>query len=92
MATDCFTGPREILNPGYDGPQPVKEPQSTSLGILMPPAQQDENIVLWANTIEELLQNFGLRAGLITGGKKRVMNFSMNEISSQWLKIIQDCN
>lgn len=90
MATDCFTGPREILNPGYDGPQPVQQPQITPFGVLMPPAQQNQDIILWTNTIELFLQNFDLREKLIIGGKNRVMNFNMNEISSQWLRILQD--
>lgn len=57
IASDCFTGPREILAPEIDLPQPLERPYQTSRGVLMPLADihDDERMMLWAQEMENML-------------------------------------
>ena len=53
LSTDCYTGPREILNVNHHSEQPVSEPVRTEVGSLMPLlSKPDDNILeIWAKEI-----------------------------------------
>jgi glycosyltransferase involved in cell wall biosynthesis len=88
VTTDCYTGPREIITPELNHPQPVTEPTTSEYGVLMPLANTEKNIEIWVNTVKSLLANTELRKSLIIKGKERVQIFDKKSISSQWLEIL----
>lgn len=49
-----------------------------------------DNEVMLAKKIEWILQNEGFRLNLIQNAKKRCINFDINEIKKQWLKLIKE--
>lgn len=69
IASDCFTGPREIISPDCTLIQPVNKPLAGQCGVLMPLAVVDnrETIQLWAsealNLINNTASNFKTRRG-----------------------------
>lgn len=88
LATDCYTGPREILAQAFEGEQPLEAPLKTQVGFLMPLADSEKNLVLWAETIEYLLSNGALRKEMSISGNERVKDFDYSNITDAWLKII----
>jgi len=89
LTTDCYTGPREIINPELNNNQPITEPIISSFGVLMPLADSKENIKKWANTVISILNNPELRNQLTRKGKERVQTFDKKKMTSQWLKILK---
>ncbi|MEJ7645111.1 MAG: glycosyltransferase [Chryseolinea sp.] len=59
IAADCHTGPREILLPDLEAPQPIAQPLASPLGCLMPmlTINERERIDQWAYTIASMLKN-----------------------------------
>ncbi len=59
IAADCHTGPREILLPDLDAPQPVAQPQMSPLGCLMPTVtiHESQKIDQWAYVMATMLRN-----------------------------------
>ncbi len=89
MSADCYTGPREIVSPQLEVSQPIQQPMFTPYGILMPLAYKD-TVDTWTNTIVSVLKNVALRNQMITNGKERVLSFDRNNISAQWINLIEE--
>jgi len=89
LSSDCYTGPREIISPEHNEPQPVQEPIIASCGILMPLAGRN-TIEIWVNTINAVLNNVALQTELKQQGKKRVQTFDRKNIASQWIDVLED--
>jgi len=92
LATDCFTGPREILAPGFAGPQPIEQPLPTDFGILMPLADTQQHIELWAQTLAQLFDDAAARKQYSTTALHRMFDLDHKEISKKWLELIDDRN
>jgi glycosyltransferase involved in cell wall biosynthesis len=88
MASDCYTGPREILSPELKAVQPVSDPVISDYGILMPLADSPEKNMQWAEVTSSILRNSDLGHKLSAGGKERVKAFDKSKIISRWLDII----
>ena len=93
VATDCVTGPREILAPATappGRPLPIAEP--TPYGLLMPvlhnPARLETAIAVWVDTLAALLADEGLLDQLSLAGVKRMRAFSHEKIGPQWVALI----
>jgi glycosyltransferase involved in cell wall biosynthesis len=88
MASDCYTGPREILCPELKALQPVNDPVISDYGVLMPLADSPEKNIQWAEVTNSILRNSDLGNKLSAGGKERVKAFDKSKIASRWLDII----
>lgn len=88
MSADCPYGPREILSPDLDGDLPVADPHISPYGILMPFADTEDSLEIWAKTISNVLSNRDLLDQIIKDGRSRVQSFDKKTIVSQWLKIL----
>lgn len=95
VATDCLTGPREILAPETDPPsKPIRAPERGAFGWLMPvlhdPATRTEAVDAWVGKLAELLEDASERRDLVEAGRKRMADFSREKIASQWFALIDD--
>jgi glycosyltransferase involved in cell wall biosynthesis len=88
IASDCHTGPREIIGPELTTTETIAEPYLSAYGMLMPLAESNKGMELWASTIDRLLEDADLRKRLSAGGKKRVLDFDRNKMEKRWLSIV----
>ncbi len=88
VAADCFTGPREILSPGIYSIMPVARPFFSKGGVLMPLADSDSAIQVWADVICKVLSDDGLRQKMIRGAVDRAKDFDMRKIEKHWLDLL----
>jgi glycosyltransferase involved in cell wall biosynthesis len=89
MASDCHTGPREILHPELTVNQAVSVPIFSDFGVLMPLADSPHKNKLWAETASSVLQNTDLRRQFSDHGMDRVKAFDKSKITSHWLDILE---
>ena len=89
MASDCYTGPREILAPEIQSDTPIVLPYTSASGILMPLADSDNSIRLWSTTVDRVLADVPLRTRVAKGGSERVRAFDKSIINKQWLEIME---
>jgi glycosyltransferase involved in cell wall biosynthesis len=88
ISSNCPYGPAEILAPDikfnsdyrYDSPN----------GILMPIVKSDKEIDEWVVTIQNLLDDDGLRYTLSEKAFLRAMEFRKDEVIKKWLKVIHE--
>lgn len=95
MATDCPTGPREILAPETGPPaQALRKAEFTPFGALMPllnrPDLAEANKAEWIETINRLLDRPVQLAGLAEAGRGRMDDFSRERIIGQWVELIEE--
>ena len=88
MASDCYTGPREILCPELTPGEPLLIPYISSCGILMPIPNSKNQISVWSKTIMTIINNGELRSALSTAALKRSRDFDRNTVEDQWRKNI----
>ena len=91
MSTDCYTGPREILNLPDLPEKPVEAPIRTKVGSLMPmlsnPSQK--TIEQWAQEMIFWLKNPSVDE---QETEKRIRRFALPQILNQWRTIIETQN
>jgi len=89
VTTDCYTGPREILNIADLPAEPVMQPVRTSVGTLLPLLQQptEETLHIWANEI-----GFWLDASqpATTEFSKLTERFTQGAMLEQWKAVIEN--
>lgn len=88
LSSDCFTGPREIISPGLEKEQPIKQSMIGPYGILMPLATPSY-LSAWAETIHSVLENEPLQRQLKKAGRERVLTFDKRKITAEWLRLIE---
>jgi glycosyltransferase involved in cell wall biosynthesis len=88
IASDCHTGPREIIGPELTTKETIAEPYLSAYGMLMPLAESKKQIEIWASTIDRLLEDADLRRRLSAGGKKRMLDFDRKKMEDRWLTIV----
>ena len=92
MASDCPTGPREILDPRSN----PAEYESTSnvtdkIGYLLPipyNTNKYSNIDLWVKSLLQLLNDQQLRIKLSNNGNSRVKDFGYDRILNRWYSLL----
>jgi glycosyltransferase involved in cell wall biosynthesis len=93
LATDCPTGPREILAPFTEMNYNLSKSEYTEYGILMPmlinPIKEGK-IQEWTNVIKDLIANESLRNSYTQKAKERASYFDKSNIVSQWLQLIEE--
>ncbi|MCS7029858.1 MAG: glycosyltransferase, partial [Bacteroidia bacterium] len=98
-ASDCRSGPREILAPNTPPEYQTTEPEFTEYGVLMPvfdgkfktandPITEAER--KWIDTIKLLLSEDILRDRLSTRAKVRARDFELTKIAEEWKKLIEE--
>lgn len=90
VATDCFTGPREIAAPGLNSHQPVEKPYVSGAGILMPLADSPEHFRIWTDVICKLIDDESLRKKYSEEGKLRIEQLDLKEIHKKWLEVVNE--
>ncbi|MDW7972569.1 MAG: glycosyltransferase [Thermodesulfovibrio sp.] len=99
VASDCKSGPREILAPNTSPDYQTTEPEFTEYGVLMPvfdgrfktannPITETER--KWIDTIKLLLSEDALRDRLSSVAKKRARDFELGKIAEEWKKLIEE--
>jgi glycosyltransferase involved in cell wall biosynthesis len=91
IASDCYTGPREILNPEIISPLPVSKPYYATFGLLMPLANIDTNpsIKVWANEVQRLLENTAQMNKYSKEGIERIKEFDLDSIMAQTVELVE---
>jgi len=90
MASDCFTGPREILASELNTKQPTAIPIVTTNGMLMPLANSLASIDFWSDEICKLLNDESKRTLMAQNANLRSKDFDLTRIHKKWLALIND--
>ncbi|MDY7021440.1 MAG: glycosyltransferase, partial [Cyanobacteriota bacterium] len=99
MASDCKSGPREILAPNTDYHSNPDSVELAKYGVLMPvcdgrffsaedPLTMEENI--WAEALIKFLNDENLRESYRKSASIRAADFSADRIIGDWLNIINN--
>jgi len=88
VTTDCYTGPREILDIQGLSPTPVNSPVHTEVGTLMPLLQNasHETICMWA---DELIRQMEAPAPAKEAFEKLTERFTLSSMLDQWREVIE---
>lgn len=96
LATDCRTGPREILAPATSlCAEPIVQPERGDHGWLMPllgeggSRTRPDAIAAWVGTIAAMLDDEDARRRLSQAGRRRMDDFSRERIAAQWLELVE---
>ena len=92
VASDCPTGPREILSPHSAIPTiPIVAPEAAPFGMLMPiPWESATASVAWTSTLEKLLHDEEARARISEAGARRVRDLSITKVAPQWRALVEE--
>lgn len=92
-ATDCPTGPREILAPATPAAQRALGPEWTEYGLLLPLLTAGplvaQNARLWSSALAGLLQEPARCREYAAQARRRVQDFAPGPIMRQWEAVIQ---
>lgn len=90
ISSDCPTGPLELLLPDWREEPPLQNyPRYCPSGILLPipETQKTESIILWADTIMNVLQDERLKREMGKSAKKRMELLDYGVMKDKWLEI-----
>ncbi|MCM8757817.1 MAG: glycosyltransferase [Candidatus Omnitrophica bacterium] len=98
VASDCKSGPREILAPDTDISYQTKKPEFAKYGVLMPVLEDKlENIeiltekeITWLKTIKMLLKDENLIKHYREKALERAKDLDISKIIDDWYEVIQD--
>jgi glycosyltransferase involved in cell wall biosynthesis len=91
ISADCFTGPREIIAPEINEPQPIEKAYTSQYGTLMPLAYENDpaSLSVWVKQIESLLGKSGDTI-LTNSAVDRVCQFQLSEAMAQTVKLLRE--
>ena len=98
LASDCKSGPREILAPDTDIRYQTDKPEFAEYGVLMPVLEGKlkntkiltEREIIWLETIKTLLKDENLIQYYREKALERAKDFDVSKIIEDWYRIIQD--
>lgn len=93
ISSDCFSGPREILNPSTDIPTPTKELTYAEYGILTKVADSsdpEQYTNAAAKAAIEILTNPQKKKLFRNQSLSRAPHFYKKTILQQWIQLIED--
>ena len=99
ISSDCRSGPREILAPKTKFEYETKEPEFSEYGILMPVCDGKMNVKntllskeekIWADVLLNLMKDHSILHKYSHLGKKRIKDFSAENIYQSWQNILHD--
>lgn len=90
LSSDCPTGPREILAPGtirksYD----LRQAEIAQNGVLLPMLQYPDDLRVWTDTVQKLLDDPALRGHLATQGAKAIQSLDRSAVLPQWHQLVE---
>jgi glycosyltransferase involved in cell wall biosynthesis len=88
IASDCYTGPRELMMPELGNRPTLNEPTSTPCGMLMPLADSPEKYALWAEVICKALDDGTSRERWARAALKMSSQLDEKNVESEWLRIV----
>lgn len=89
IASDCRTGPREILAPETtDQYELLTSAEHAPFGILVPVPSDEHTIACWADELTKLLNNEDLQEKYKKSGRNRMQDFSHASIMNKWFSLI----
>lgn len=90
LASDCFTGPREIMAPENKSPQPLQSPYATRYGALMPLADlsNQQAINTWVQEAEGWLIKINSPDFSKPDGGERIRQFDLSESIDQTFNLV----
>jgi glycosyltransferase involved in cell wall biosynthesis len=88
IASDCYTGPRELMMPELGNRPTLNDPTSTPCGMLMPLADSPEKYALWAEVISKALDDGASRERWARAASKMSSQLDEKNIESEWLRIV----
>jgi len=89
LASDCYTGPREIMRPDLKHDPPVKQPVPAEYGMLMPVPDDHDTELQWAETLSQVLADRPQLARWSEAAGRVRSTFSIARAESGWLKILE---
>jgi len=94
-ASDCPTGPREILAPAMPEPkEPLRHAETATYGILLPvissPVTYAADVTTWSHALTTLLLNPVELDRLREQARQRMNDFSRQRIAGQWLRLVEE--
>lgn len=93
LASDCPTGPLELLMPEWQHTPSIKKyPVFTPHGILMPvpDIEKVETIRIWSEVVSRVLQDAELRKDMREAAQMRMRLLDKNIIQKRWLEIAEN--
>ncbi|MCX7795440.1 MAG: glycosyltransferase [bacterium] len=99
IASDCKSGPREILAPSTEINYQTKEPEFAKYGVLMPVLEGTlketrnltEREITWLEAIKMLLRDESLIKSYQEKALERAQDFDISKIIEEWHKVIRKC-
>jgi glycosyltransferase involved in cell wall biosynthesis len=89
LASDCPTGPREILLPGsLDDDYKLTNAEFTPVGVLMPMPDKHAAHQEWQNAVGDLLNKPQKCKSLVNAAQLRMKEFGKDKILSRWNDLI----
>ena len=88
LASDCPTGPREILD--YDKTASIESKVKTKYGILLPMLKHERSKIIWIKSIICYLNDSEEKKLLESNGKKRIEDFSTQKAIETWIQLINE--
>lgn len=98
VATDCRSGPRELLAPGTNSQHQTQNVECTPCGLLTPPLEQLRASAgapltraerLLARAMVRMLSDRELRTSSAGAAQDRAREFSPETVTLQWLRLIE---
>jgi glycosyltransferase involved in cell wall biosynthesis len=88
IASDCYTGPREILAPGECVLPLAKKPEYAQYGVLMP-LIHDQSIPMWVEELSTFITNINTYSHYAAAATQRAQELSLEKSLEEVSKAIQ---
>ena len=89
IASDCYTGPREIMRPDLKDVSPVKQPTAADCGMLMPVPDGRDAEVIWAETLSRVLGDPAQLSKWSDAAGRMHSVFTIAKAEAGWLSILK---
>lgn len=91
VSSDCYTGPREILDPEGVLPKPATQPSWAEFGVLMPlvNTEDDRSLDTWAEFISNCIEDPEKIQRYREKGKIRILDFDLVATIAKSRKLIE---
>jgi glycosyltransferase involved in cell wall biosynthesis len=101
LASDCVSGPREILAPETGVDSIARETEQAPHGMLLPvcdgemkdastPLTQEESV--WGDAMASILTDIPLRQRIAKAARARAEDFAIERVMSKWERLIEECH
>ncbi len=91
VATDCFTGPREIIAPELKATQPVSAAYHNSNGVIMPLVDEhdERTIAYWVQELANVIRAEQSDVHKLRSGAERIKQFELSESMNQTVNLVR---